>query len=72
MKAKTTVNFSDRQLEALRSIMLNYGWATPDEDNSARVSYYRTAEQQEVAKALSDILDRADIAGITVEGPVRR
>jgi predicted xylose isomerase-like sugar epimerase len=72
MKAKTTVNFSDRQLEALRSIMLNYGWATPDSDNSARVSYYRTQEQQEVAKALSDILDRADIAGLTVEGPVRR
>lgn len=72
MKAKTTVNFSDRQLEALRSIMLNYGWATPDADNSSRVSYYRTDEQQEVAKALCDILERADIAGITVEGPVRR
>ena len=72
MKAKTTVNFSDRQLEALRSMMLNYGYASPDEQGSSRVSYYRTAEQQEVAKALSDILDRADIAGLTVEGPVRR
>ena len=72
MKAKTTVNFNDRQLEALRSMMLNIGWATPDADNSSRVSYYRSEEQQEVAKALSDILDRADIAGITVEGPVRR
>jgi len=72
MKAKTTVNFSDRQLEDLRSMMLNYGYATPDEQGSSRVSYYRTDEQQEVAKALSDILDRANIAGITVEGPVRR
>jgi hypothetical protein len=72
MKAKTTINFNEAQLETLRSLMLNVGWATPEEGTYNRINMYRTSEIEELAKNLSDLLDRADSLGVTVEGTIRR
>jgi len=72
MKAKTTINFSEAQLDALRTLLLNVGWQTPDEGSLGRITFYRTDEVQEIAKNLSDLLERADTCGITTEGRITR
>ena len=72
MKAKTTINFNDAQLEALRTLMLNIGWQNPQEGSYGRIEFYRTDEVQQIARDLSDLLDRADTCGITTEGRITR
>jgi len=72
MKAKTTINFSEAQLETLRSLMLNIGWQTPEEGSHGRIAFYRTDEVQQIARDLSDLLDRAESCGLTTEGRITR
>ena len=71
MKAKTTINFTDTQIKALRSLMTSIGWQSPVE-GSRRIEFWRSEDDQEMARALSDLLEKADTLAVVTEGNIRR
>lgn len=72
MKAKTTINFTTAQLETLKSLMLSVAYATPMPDNDRKIELYRRSDIETLAKDLTELLERAELCGITTEGEVRR
>lgn len=72
MKAKTTINFTDAQISALRSLMTSIGWQSPVEGSASKIELWRSESDMEMAKALSDLLDKADSLAVVTEGNIRR
>lgn len=72
MKAKTTINFTEAQISALRSMMTSIGWQAPVEGSHSKIELWRSESDMEMAKALSDLLDKADTLAVVTEGTIRR
>ena len=72
MKAKTTINFTDTQIKALRSLMTSIGWQSPVEGSHSKIEFWRSEDDQEMARALSDLLDKAETLAVVTEGNIRR
>lgn len=72
MKAKTTINFTPSQLETLKSLMLSVAYASPKEEHTSRIEFYRTRDLETLAKDLTELLERVDTVGLIAEGEVRR
>lgn len=72
MKAKTTINFTDAQISALRSLMCSIGWQTPVEGSRTKIEIWRSDSDQDIARALSNLLDKADTLAVVTEGDIRK